>query len=70
MPGELRMTKEEMRDGFSRGRSLTQEEWAHHDEIKWVDELIAEGVATATPWEYKDNFQCERRRVFGAHGRH
>ena len=65
MPGELRMTKEEMRQGFARGRSLTQEEWAHPSEIQWVDELIAEGAATATPWQYKDDFQCERRRVTG-----
>jgi hypothetical protein len=65
MPGELRMTKEDMRAGFARGRTLTQEEWAHPSEIKWVDELIAEGAATSTPWEYKDGFQCERRRVTG-----
>jgi hypothetical protein len=60
------MTKEQMRDGFMRGRTLVQEEWANSQEIKWVDELIAEGVATVSaPWEYKDNFQCERRRVTG-----
>lgn len=65
MPGPLRMTKEEMEKGFAQGRTLTQEEWAHPHEIKWVDELIVEGKATATPWEYKDGFQCERRRVTG-----
>ena len=65
MPGELRMTKEEMAAGFARGRSLTQEEWAHPLEIKWVDELIAEGKATAEPWNYHDNFQCEKRRITG-----
>jgi hypothetical protein len=64
MPGQLRMTKEEMREGFAQGRTLTQEEWAHPSEIKWVDELIAEGVAKVTaPWEYKDKFQCSRRRI-------
>ena len=60
------MTKDEMRAGFAKGRTLTQEEWADKDEIRWVDELIAEGVATVkAPWEYKDNFQCARRRVGG-----
>lgn len=63
MPGELKMTKEVMRDGLAQGRKLVQEEWAHPSEIKWVDELIAEGAAQAPPWEYKDGFQCERRLV-------
>lgn len=66
MPGELRMTKSDMEEGFKLGRTLTQEEWAHPQEIKWLDELIAEGKAEVTaPWEWKDNFQCERRRVTG-----
>lgn len=65
MPGELKMTKEQMREGFAKGHTLIQEEWAHPSEIQWIDELIAEGRAKATPWEYKDNFQCERRRVTG-----
>lgn len=66
MPGELKMTKDQMRDGFKAGRTLTQEEWAHPSEIAWADELIAEGTATVTaPWEYKDGFQCQRRRVTG-----
>jgi hypothetical protein len=65
MPGQLTMTKEEMTEGLAQGRSLIQEEWSHPQEIAWVDELIAEGKATATPWEYKDNFQCERRRITG-----
>jgi hypothetical protein len=65
MTAPIKMTKEQMREGFSRGRTLIQEEWANPQEIKWIDELISEGVATATPWEYKDNFQCERRRVSG-----
>ncbi len=60
------MTKDEMRAGFSVGRELTQEEWADQAEIRAVDELIAEGVAEVTaPWQYMDNFQCERRRVRG-----
>ncbi len=60
------MTKDDMRAGFARGQTLIQEEWAHPDLIRWVDELIAEGVATVSaPWEYKDNFQCERRRIAG-----
>lgn len=66
MPGELRMTKEQMREGFARSRTLTQEEWAHPSEIAWIDELVAEGAATVTaPWEYKDGFQCQRRRITG-----
>lgn len=59
------MTREEMEEGFSRGRTLIQEEWAHPQEIAWVDELIADGKATSTPWEYRDGFQCHRRRVTG-----
>lgn len=65
MAAPLTLTKDEMAEGFAKGRTLIQEEWAHPSEIKWVDELIAEGKATSTPWEYKDNFQCERRRVTG-----
>ena len=65
MTAPVRMTKAEMENGFAVGRALTQEEWANPAEIQWVDELIAEGKATATPWEYKDGFQCERRRVTG-----
>lgn len=60
------MTKEEMREGFARGLTLVQEEWANPEEIRAVDELISEGVAiVSAPWEYKDGFQCERRRVTG-----
>jgi len=65
MPGELKMTKEQMREGLAKGHTLIQEEWAHPSEIAWIDELITEGAATATPWEYKDGFQCERRRIKG-----
>ena len=65
MPGQLQITKEEMERGFAQKRTLTQEEWAHPKEIEWVNELIAEGKATATPWEYKDGFQCERRLITG-----
>lgn len=57
------MTKEEMAEGLARGRSLIQEEWADPAEIAAVDDLIAEGKATATPWEYLDGYQCERRRI-------
>ena len=63
--GELMMTKDEMATGFARGRTLTQEEWAHPKEIEWVDELIADGKATATNWQYRDNFQCEMRKITG-----
>ena len=59
------MTKEEMRAGLLRGRRLTQEEWATPAEIAAVDELVTEGIASATAWEYHDNFQCERRYVRG-----
>ena len=60
-----RISKEEMLAGFAHGRTLIQEEWSHPNEIKKVDECIAEGAATATPWEYKDGFQCERRVITG-----
>jgi hypothetical protein len=65
MTAPIRMTKAEMESGFAHGRTLIQEEWANPQEIAWADELVAAGRATATPWEYKDNFQCERRRVTG-----
>lgn len=66
MPGELRMTKEEIRIGLAQGRRLVQEEWAHPLEKQWVDELVAEGAAKATPFTYIPNFQCARRLVTGA----
>lgn len=59
------MTKEEMRKGFAQGCRLIQEEWCAPEEKVWVDELVAEGLATATPFEYHDNFQCERRIITG-----
>jgi len=65
MVAPICMTKEQMAAGFARGRSLIQEEWANPAEIKWVDELIAEGKAAAEPWKYHENFQCEKRRVTG-----
>jgi hypothetical protein len=65
MAGLLQITKEEMVRGLAQKRTLVQEEWADAQEIKWVDELIAEGKATATTWEYKANFQCERRIIVG-----
>lgn len=63
MSGPLRMTKDEIRTGLLAGRRLMQEEWAHPDEIRFVDELVKEGVAEATPWSYSDNFQCKGRTV-------
>mgnify|MGYP003499421023 FL=1 len=60
------MSRDEMEHGFAQGRSLTQEEWAHPDEISWVDNFIAEGRAeVVSDWCYKDGFQCERRIVRG-----
>lgn len=58
-----RMSKDEMRRGLLAGRMLTQEEWSHADEIRAVDELVAEGIAHAGPWLWRDGFQCERRIV-------
>lgn len=60
------MTKDEMATGLAAGRCLIQEEWSTPAEIRAVDELVAEGKAQATPWEYTDGFQCERRIVVGA----
>lgn len=57
------ITKAQMIEGLAKGRTLIQEEWADAREIKAVDELVAEGKAKATPWEYKDGFQCERRVI-------
>ena len=59
------ITKSEMRDGFAKGRTLIQEEWCNPAEKLWADELVKEGVASAGPWECKDTFQCERRRITG-----
>lgn len=66
MTGQLTMTKQEIAECLSQGRRLTQEEWAHPTEIKSVDELVAEGVAEASPWEYLDGYQCERRLIRAA----
>lgn len=63
MSGPLRMSKEEMKAGLQAGRRLVQEEWAHPDEIRFVEELIAEGIAQASAWEWRDGFQCERRII-------
>lgn len=63
------MTKEEMRIGLGKGWRLCQEEWSTPDEIKWVDELVEEGFAVATPFKYHDNFQCERRYVSRSTGK-
>lgn len=64
--GALTMTKPEIEQGLAAGRTLIQEEWAHPQERAWIEELTAEGKAVATPWEYRDSFQCERRRVSAA----
>lgn len=58
------MDVEEMRRGLSAGRTLIQEEWADPADIARADDLIAEGFAAATPWRWKDNYQCEMRRVY------
>lgn len=65
MTGALRMTREEMEQGLAVGRVLIQEEWAHPQEIAWADELVSEGKATASDWQYHPNYQCERRRITG-----
>lgn len=65
MTAPIGMTKEEMERGIAQGRTLIQEEWANPQEIEWVDELIADGKATATPWAYKDEFQCKMRKITG-----
>ena len=57
------MNKSEMKAGLLSGRRLRQEEWASREEIAAVDELVAEGIARATPWSYRDGFQCEVRDV-------
>ena len=59
------MPKAEMEKGLAEGFSLIQEEYCNPAEIRFVDELICEGKATATDWKYKDNFQCEMRHVYG-----
>lgn len=59
------MTYAEMKDGFAQGRRLLQEEWATPDEIAAVDRLAEEGWCDVTPWEYRDNFQCEVRVASG-----
>ncbi|UJX46610.1 hypothetical protein [Xanthobacter sp. YC-JY1] len=60
--GDL-MTRSEMEAGLAAGRRLIQEEWADPQEIADVDALVAEGKAAATPWEWRDGFQCQRRIV-------
>ncbi len=61
----MAMTKEEMERGLAAGRRLVQEEWADRNEIRAVDELVAEGKANATAWQYRDGFQCEMRSIVG-----
>lgn len=62
---EPNMSKEEMRAGLAKGRRLIQEEWAAPMEIQWIDELVWEGAADVTPWQYDENFQCSRRKITG-----
>lgn len=57
------MTKDEMASGLAAGRRLIQEEWADGSEIRAVDELVEEGKAAATPWQWKHGFQGMRRIV-------
>lgn len=57
------MSKDEIRAGLEAGRKLVQEEWCNPAEVTAIDELVDEGVAEATPWQWHDNFQCERRIV-------
>lgn len=57
------ISKTEMEAGLAAGRRLCQEEWSAQSEITAVNELVAEGKAVASKWEYHDNFQCERRYV-------
>lgn len=57
------MTKTEILEGLMAGRTLIQEEWADYAEISAVDQLVTEGKATATRWEWKSSFQCERRII-------
>lgn len=65
----IRITKDEMRAGLAAGRRLIQEEWAHPDEIRFVNELVTEAIAIAGAWEWSDGFQCERRTITGClHG--
>ncbi len=66
------MTKEELAKGFSKGRTLVQEEWhiRHYPkEHEAIEELIAEGKAEVfADWRWRDNFQCEVRLIRGARG--
>lgn len=62
------MTKDEMIIGLAAGRRLIQEEWADGSEIDAVDQLVAEGKAKVTPWQWKDNFQCMRRVITAPQG--
>ena len=63
------MTKEELAEGFSKGRTLVQEEWQisrYPEEHQAIEELIAEGKAEVfSDWRWRDNFQCEVRLIRG-----
>lgn len=57
-------TKQEMADSLGRGRGLVQQQHQHPDEIKWLDELIAEGKAEVVDdWKIKDFQQAYKRRT-------
>lgn len=57
------MTKDEILEGLRAGRTLIQEEWSTYAEIEAVNQLVLEGYASATRWEWKSSFQCERRVI-------
>lgn len=52
-----------MEKALSAGKQLLQEEWAHADEKRWVDELVAEGKAKVTRWSYHAGFQALARYI-------
>ncbi len=59
------ISREELVQGFAKGRSLIQEDWAHPLEIAWIDELVAEGKVEATKWRYDGELHCDARFVTG-----
>jgi hypothetical protein len=44
------MTKEQIILGLKQGRVLCQWEFCSKEEEQWLNELIAEGIAEASPW--------------------
>lgn len=57
------MSKDEILEGLRAHRTLIQEEWATYAEIQAVNELVLEGYAKATRWEWKASHQCECRTI-------